>query len=150
MSRPHLLFVTGKLAEPSLRRMLAELAPRAWFDYEIAVLPITVAALLTTAWVARHLQVPAGIDRIMLPGLCSGDLAALAAQLGVPAERGPKDLRDLPEWFGGPSQAASVGNAWDIEILAEINHAPRLTRDALLAQARAFAASGANVIDVGC
>jgi dihydropteroate synthase-like protein len=147
MSRPHLLFVTGKLAEPSLRRVLAEVAPRAGFDYEIAVLPITVAALLTTPWVARHLQVPVGIDRIVLPGLCSGDLTALA---GLPAERGPKDLRDLPEWFGGPARPSSVGGAWDIEILAEINHAPRLTPDALLAQARAFANSGADVIDVGC
>ena len=43
MARPHLLFVTGKLAEPALRRTLAELAPRAGFDYEVAVLPITVA-----------------------------------------------------------------------------------------------------------
>ena len=58
-----LLFVTGRLAEPALRRVLAELAPAAGLRAEVAVLPITVAALLTTPWVARHLTVPAGVGR---------------------------------------------------------------------------------------
>ena len=71
MQRPHLLFVTGKLAEPALRRTLADLAPRAGFDYSVAVLPITVVALATTPWIARHLSVPDGIDRVILPGLCT-------------------------------------------------------------------------------
>jgi dihydropteroate synthase-like protein len=145
MSRPHLLFVTGKLAEPSLRRVLAEVAPQAGFDYDVAVLPITVVALATTPWIARHLTIPPGIDRVVLPGLCAGDLAALAA----PAERGPTDLRDLPEYFGA-QRPVSAADAWDIEILAEINHAPRLTPAALLSQARSYHGSGADIIDVGC
>ena len=45
------LFVTGKLAEPSLRRVLAEMPPP--FRYDVAVLKITVAALMTTSWIAR-------------------------------------------------------------------------------------------------
>ncbi len=57
MSRPHLLFVTGKLAEPALRRTLAKLAPRAGFDYSVTTLPITVA-LAATPWIARHLVGP--------------------------------------------------------------------------------------------
>src|SRR4051812_20719659 len=61
MGRPHLLFVTGKLAEPALRRVLGELAPRAGFDFSVAVLPITVAALATAPWIARHLDVPPGV-----------------------------------------------------------------------------------------
>jgi dihydropteroate synthase-like protein len=149
MSRARLLFVTGKLAEPSLRRVLAELAPRADFDYDVAVLPITVAALATTPWVARHLSVPSGIDRVVLPGLCSGDLDSIAPGAGVAVERGPTDLRDLPEHFGAPARPSSYG-AWDIEILAEINHAPRLGREELLTQARAYRDAGADVIDVGC
>src|SRR5207244_2780643 len=151
MARPHLLFVTGKLAEPALRRVLAELAPRAGFDFTVAVLPITVAALATTPWVARHLTVPAGIDRVILPGLCAGDLAAIAAPAGVPVERGPKDLRDLPDAFAGKQPAPPpTGITHDIEILAEINHCPRLTRTEIVARARAYRASGADVIDLGC
>ena len=42
---PRILFVTGKLAEPSLRRQLADLAPKAGFAFDVAVMPITVAAL---------------------------------------------------------------------------------------------------------
>ncbi len=37
------LFVTGKLAEPALRRVLGEMAPP--FAYDVTVMKITVAAL---------------------------------------------------------------------------------------------------------
>jgi len=45
---PRILFLTGKLAEPALRRTLAEVAPRAGFEPMVIVLPITVVALATT------------------------------------------------------------------------------------------------------
>ena len=147
-----LLFVTGRLAEPALRRMLAELAPIAGFTPEVAVLPITVAALMTADWVACHLQVPPGTEKVILPGFCRGDTAEVAAAGGVPVERGPKDLRDLPEHFHlapGESPGTKYGKH-DIEILAEINHAPRLSRDEILIAASRFAADGADVIDLGC
>src|SRR5260370_455500 len=150
MTQPRLLFVTGKLAEPALKRMLADLGPRVGFQYTVAVLPITVAALATTAWIARHLRVSAGVDRIVLPGLCLGELTIVTQASGVAAERGPKDLRDLPEFFGKPHERPANYGAHDIEILAEINFAPRLNRDELLAQALALRADGADIIDLGC
>jgi dihydropteroate synthase-like protein len=146
-----LLFVTGKLAEPALRRMLVDLAPQAGFEATVAVLPITVVALATTPWIARHLAVPPGTERVVLPGLCVGDLDVISSAVGVPVERGPKDLRELPEHFGrGPSQRPSELGRYDVTILAEINHAPRLPLAELLTRAHASHAAGADIIDVGC
>ncbi len=150
-SCPRLLFVTGRLAEFALRQLLDELGPRAGFVPEIAVLPISVAALMTPAWVARRLEIPAGIDRIILPGHCRGDLAPLLVKAGdASVELGPEDLRDLPRHFGQANAQSQGYGAYDIEILAEINHVPRLPRDVLMAQAEQFIRDGADVIDLGC
>jgi dihydropteroate synthase-like protein len=150
-ARPRILFVTGKLAEPALRRVLADLAPKAGFEPEVAVLPITVAALMTANWVARHLgPPPADVERVILPGFCRGDVGEVADVCRAPAELGPKDLRDLPEFFGGRSGPPPGYGAFDIEIIAEVNHAPQKSHDAILAEARRYRAGGADVIDLGC
>ena len=143
-------FVTGKLAEHSLRRVLEELAPRAGFAYSVQVLNITVAALLTTPWIARRLVVPEGTTRVILPGSVSGPLETVQAATPVPVERGPEDLRRLDEFFGQQSQDLVGYGASDIEIIAEINHAPRLSAAALLAAARRLRYEGADRIDLGC
>ena len=141
------LFVTGRLAEPGLRRTLAEMAPA--FAYDVAVMKITVAALMTTPWIARFLAVPAGTDLVLIPGLCEGDTAAIADRAGVRVEKGPKDLRQIPEYFGRAAAARDYG-AYGIEIVAEVNNAPRLAREALRREADHYRASGADVIDIGC
>jgi dihydropteroate synthase-like protein len=147
---PRILFVTGKLAEPSLRRVLADLAPKAGFEAEVAVLNITVAALMTTDWIARHLKQPERVDRIVLPGLCRGETTAVSDRFHIPTESGPADLRDLPEHFGKKSGPPPGYGAYDIEIVAEINHAPKLSRDEIIRIATAYRDDGADVIDLGC
>jgi dihydropteroate synthase-like protein len=146
-----LLFVTGKLAEPALRRTVAGLSERFGFRSDVAVLPITVVALAPTEWIARHLTPPSGVDRVVIPGLCSGELAVLSdAWPGIDIRRGPKDLLDLPDFFGLPQTRPDGYGEHDIEILAEINHAPRLPFVEILAKARQACADGADVIDLGC
>lgn len=150
MPSERLHFVTGRLAEFSLRSVLADLAPAVGFEYSVQVLNITVAALMTTDWVARRLQVPAGTSRVILPGYCQGDLDPLSAAAGVPVERGPRDLRRLPEHFGRSAPAPADYGRYDIQILAEINHAQRLSTSQLLDEAARLRAAGADLIDVGC
>jgi dihydropteroate synthase len=147
---PRLLFVTGRLAEFALRRALEDLAEPRKIRAEVAVLPISVAALMTPKWVARHLEVPSGIDRVILPGHCRGDLESLTAKAGVPVSLGPEDLRDLPRWLGQSDDRLAGYGGYSIEILAEINHAPRLTIGDFIEQAGRFIAQGADRIDVGC
>jgi dihydropteroate synthase len=141
------LFVTGKLAEPALRDTLASM--KAPFAMEVAMLPITVAALMTTEWIAKHLAVPSGTDLVLIPGLCEGATGPIADRFAVRVEKGPKDLREIPEYFGQAAAREDYGK-WDIEIIAEINNAPRLSRDAIMREALRFHDSGADYIDIGC
>ena len=121
-------FVTGRLAEPALQRVLAEMAPD--FAYDVTAMGITVAALMTTDWIARALTVPEGTDLVLIPGLCEGDPQVIAEKVGVSVEKGPKDLREIPHYFGSAATRRDYG-AWDIEIVAEINNVPRLSLDAV-------------------
>jgi dihydropteroate synthase len=149
LQNEHVHFVTGRLAAGALRELVARLAAEAGFRYSVEVLPITVAALMRPAWIARHWSPPAEATRIVLPGLCRGGLEPLQATAAAPVEFGPIDLRSLPEYFSRPPLPDDYGR-YDIEVIAEINHCPRLGRDEILARAAAHAADGADVIDVGC
>ena len=151
LDHPRLLFVTGRLAEFALRRELEALAPEVDFAYEVAVLPISVAALMPPKWVARHLEVSQDIDRVILPGHCAGDLSVVVEKAGGrPVERGPIDLRDLPRFFGKGDRRREGFGRFDIMTLAEINHAPRLPLAEILAIAARYQADGADLIDLGC
>src|SRR5437870_12876430 len=94
------------------------------FSCDVAVMKITVAALMTTPWIARFLDVPAGTDLVLIPGLCEGGPTAVAQRAGVPVEKRPKDLRQIPEYLG---RAALASDYWgyDIDSLARGHHAPR-------------------------
>jgi dihydropteroate synthase-like protein len=141
------LFVTGKLAAPALRRTLdGATLP---FDYEVAVMKITVAALMTPAWIARFLKPSPGVTRIMIPGLCQGDPEVLTRTLGVPAEKGPADLKELPVHFGRPAARRAAVGARDVRVFAEIKDVARLSPDEILVRAAYYRDQGADVIDLG-
>jgi dihydropteroate synthase-like protein len=118
------------------------------FAYHVVALKITVAALMTTPWIARFLEIPAGTDLVMIPGLCQGDPQVIADKVGTRVVKGPKDLREIPAWFGHEALARDYG-AWDIEIVAEINNVPRLGREDIRREAQYYHESGADVIDLG-
>ena len=146
----HVLFVTGRLAEHGLREILDQLSEQLEFEYELAVMPITVAALMTPAWIARHLEVPPKVDLIVVPGYCDKNLNDLQQITSIPIELGPHDLRKLPQHFGLGFQPPDNYGQFDIEILGEINHAPRLPMESILEQAQSLRDSGADYIDIGC
>ena len=147
-----LLFVTGKLAEKSLNKVLQEVTsnpktPK--FKYRVEQIGVSVAALMTPDLIARRLKSSGDANKMILPGLCQGDLSALHRQYGIPVERGPEDLKDLPQYFGQIGIAPDLSN-YSCQIFAEIVDAPDLKVDEIVAKANRFAAQGANVIDLGC
>jgi dihydropteroate synthase-like protein len=144
----HILFLTGQLAERPLNRVLEQMAlpDRTW---SVRQLGVKVAALMTADMIRRRLTDIAGVDRIIIPGRCRGDLEALSQHFGIRVERGPDELMDLPRHFGLEGKPADLSR-YDVRIFAEIVDAPRLGIDAILARAESFRADGANVIDLGC
>lgn len=138
------LFVTGRLAEPALRNMVSELQ----IAHQVAVMNISVAALMTTRWIARRLEVPDGVDNIVIPGLCEGDVDTLQQATGLPVRKGPADVRALPEWYGREAIRSELGPR-DVRVFAEINDVQSLSQDQVIDRAEAFRADGADVIDLG-
>jgi dihydropteroate synthase-like protein len=150
-SPERILFLTGRLAEHSVRSVVRTLSQSRGFEYEIEVVGVSVAALMHTGLIARRVSIEGrGFDRAIVPGWCQGDLDELGRQFKIPFERGPKDLFDLPEYFGMQARGEPDLDFYDIEIIAEINHAPQLTDRQIVSMATNYRASGANIIDIGC
>ncbi len=102
-----ILFLTGHLAAGRLRKVLTQMD--ADFVWEIHDIGIQVAALMTTELIRRRLPHTAiTAERIIVPGYCAGDLASLSKELGLPVERGPEDLHDLPTRFGRERQGVDL------------------------------------------
>jgi dihydropteroate synthase len=138
------LFVTGRLAEPAVRSVLSELG----IDHQVTVMNISVAALMTTRWIAKRLSAPPGVDNIVIPGLCEGDVDTLQQATGLPVRKGPADIRALPEWYGRAAVRAQLGPR-DVRVFAEINEVQSLSREQIIDRALAYRAAGADVIDLG-
>ena len=143
-----ILFLTGKLAEKSLHHVLASMQPTP-FKYRVNQIGVSVAALMTPELIARRLNDVGDANKIIVPGLCTGNLAPLEDKYGVPVLRGPEDLKDLPQYFGRQGKSADLSK-YDVSIFAEIVDAPHLSLEGIVALAEHYKKQGANVIDLGC
>ena len=143
-----ILFLTGRLAHDSLCREIEGLEKRN-FSYRVHELGLQVAGLMTADMIRRRLPPPEDVQRIVVPGLCGGDVETLSRTYGVPVERGPKDLKDLPEYFGTAGRETDL-TGHRVTIIAEIVDAPNMGVDRILERAAAYRADGADVIDLGC
>ena len=144
----HILFLTGKLAEKRLHRVLESMQPTE-FSYEVRNPGISVAALMTAQMLVRRLSDLDRVDRIIVPGLCLGDLSMASDQLGIPVIRGTVDIKDLPAFFGRDCQPPDLSH-YDVKIFAEIVDAPMISIPEILTRAERYKRDGANVIDIGC
>lgn len=144
---PEYLFVTGKLAVDALEDTLASMEPD--FDYHVKRLDISVAALMDAGWIARQLESAEGCDQVMVSGWVQGDLSVIEEKVGVPVILGPKDLKDIPVFFGGERVLPGYGE-YNVKILAEIVEAYQMPWEEILARAEYYRASGADIIDLGC
>jgi dihydropteroate synthase len=143
------LFLTGHLAEKRLRDVLDGLGALD-FSWTVHDIGIQVAALMTPEIIRRRLPKDAlGADRVVVPGYCQGNLAALREEFNVSFERGPTDLHDIPEFLGRAAEGIDL-TRHDVRVFAEIVDAPKLSLDAIVERAQRFAEEGADVIDLGC
>jgi dihydropteroate synthase-like protein len=145
------LFLTGHLAAPGLQRVLTGLGSLP-FTWQVHDLGLQVAALMTADMIRRRLPTPLppelAADRIVVPGRCRGDVEALSAHYGLPVERGPEEMKDLPRHFKRSAAPLDLSRH-DTLIFAEIVDAPRLTVAEIVERARYLRREGADVIDIG-
>jgi dihydropteroate synthase len=156
------LLLTGQIAKGALARAIEKIDH---IELEIKSLECTVAALMSTAFIARKLACEDWSDKdivIVIPGLCQGSLQPIMETTGCKVLRGPKDLIDLPAFFqsGEKGEQAlndnprssgkvlSVGHS-PIQILAEIVNAVRMSEKEILERAFYYRDSGADIIDLG-
>jgi Family of unknown function (DUF6513) len=143
-----LLFLTGHLAERRLTETVAGLAlPEG--SWRVANIGIKVAALMTEAIVKNRLKGPLEADRVVVPGRVRMNLDSLNEHFGVPFERGPDEIADLPHHLGEDGHPPDLSRH-DMRIFAEIVEAPSFSIEAFLERARRDKAAGADIADIGC
>jgi len=143
---PRYLFITGKLAAQALRNILGGIPE---LRYDLATLPISVAALMNTRFIAKNISSAMGCEIAMIPGSCKGDLKLIEDKLGIGVVRGPVSLKDIPAFFGSSGPLRDFG-AYRMKIIAEIVDAHQMSLEQILARASYFRESGADIIDLGC
>ena len=147
----HLVFVTGKLARARLEKAAASLPPER-FTWSIADAGVKVAALMTEEIIRRRVVLPDDLPRertrIVLPGRCRASPEALAQHFGLPVERGPDEIIDLPAWLGLAGRTVDLSKH-DLRIFSEIVDASKMSVDQIVARGLDLARRGSDVIDLG-
>jgi dihydropteroate synthase-like protein len=144
----HIVFLTGHLAQPQLHKVLTGMAD-APFTWEVRDVGVQVAALMTADLIRRRVPAPLQANRMVVPGRCRGDIDVLSQHYQMPVQRGPEELKDLPQFFNQAARPVDLSQH-SVQIFAEIVDAPRLTVTQIVERARALARDGADVIDIGC
>ena len=119
------------------------------FTYDVHNIGVNVAGLMTANLIQRRVTNVGKATRVMVPGRCRGDLATLSQHYAVPVDRGPEELKDLPEFFGKKKKHADLSRH-DVKIFAEIVDAAQLDIDSIIKRAERYRNDGADVIDLGC
>lgn len=148
MSAPeHLVFITGKLAHARLEKVAATLPPERYV-WSIADAGVKVAALMTEEIIKRRVRMPDGATRIVLPGRCRANPEALSLHFGLPVERGPDEVVDLPAYLGLTARKVDLSRH-ELRIFSEIVDASKMTPEQIVAKGVELARKGADVIDLG-
>ena len=153
------LFITGKLAYPALKKTLHSLGLN--FEYEIIKMPITVAALMDSDFIIKHLKKEAEkhlkseqkID-IIIPGRSRAELSKIRNEIkrdNLKFLQGPDEIMDLAEYFGKSKiEIDFYKKSRKHKILAEINEASLMKKEEIVKKAEYYHNSGADIIDLGC
>ncbi|WP_440059283.1 dihydropteroate synthase-like protein [Thermogladius sp. 4427co] len=92
-----ILFVTGRLAENTLRNILSQIEG---VGYDILVADIDIAAFITVdhlrSLLERHYGLLKEFELVVVPGFVRGDLSQLSRELGVKIVKGPRYAQDIP------------------------------------------------------
>ncbi len=94
------LLITGKLAEPLIRKIISE--TKAPHSFDLLVLPLPVAAFLHPKYVSTQLKLRGPLEEynlILLPGMIAGDTAVVTESTRIPTFKGPQHAADLPLLF---------------------------------------------------
>ncbi|MCW4032412.1 MAG: dihydropteroate synthase-like protein [Candidatus Bathyarchaeota archaeon] len=94
LSKKKLLIITGTLAY----EVVEEYVSKCNVQSQVISLPIQVAALMNTKFIAKSLKSKnlKNIDFIIIPGLAFGDSKIITAEIEIPVYKGPKYAADLP------------------------------------------------------
>jgi dihydropteroate synthase-like protein len=153
------IFITGKLAFPSLKNTLERLELA--YDYSILKMPITVAALMDTKFIIKNFNKNAKKYlnsnkeiEIIIPGRSQAEIEKISKEFKnskLKFTKGPQEIMDIAEFLGKEKITIDIEKEnRSNKIIAEINEAALMSVDDIIKKADHYIKSGADIIDIGC